>query len=170
MSATYDIITAFKLTIDATGANGEGEACTLPKITAKTEEFVGGGMLASIDIPMGMIEKMEFECKLNSFNGDAFARVAATPDRAIDVVVRGNISQTNGTQAGAVARMRGYITEAAPDELSPGKKVQTSVKMSVHYYKLTVAGVDKLEVDAMNYKLVQDGTDRLAAVRQNLGI
>jgi uncharacterized protein len=170
MSTNFDVLTAFKLTIDGTGANGEGESCNLPKIVVKTEEYMGGGMLGSIDVPMGTIEKMEFDCKLNSFNGNAFAHVAATPSKVVECVLRGSISRADGTRAQAIARMRGCVTEVTFDEISVGKKVQTALKMAVQYYKLEVAGVTKMEVDVNNFTFVQDGVDALAEVRQNLGI
>nr|WP_262363471.1 phage major tail tube protein [Xylella fastidiosa] len=58
MSAPRHLLKHLNLFIDGKGYAGQVEEINLPKLTLKTEEFRGGGMLAPVELTMGL-EKLE---------------------------------------------------------------------------------------------------------------
>ncbi|AEE26295.1 phage major tail tube protein [Francisella hispaniensis] len=144
------------------GANFVGRATqvALPKITPKMQEHFGAGMSAPIDIDTMKVEKMEFTASISGIQKDLY-RVVGRAD--VPIILRAQIRNDTGENENLIAEMRGYV-DIDPGEFEPDGKGQTNIKMSVHYYRLSIAGEDVIEIDALN------GVRNIAGANQLAGI
>jgi len=65
--------------------------------------------------------------------------------------------------------MRGNHNEIDMGSAKPGEGGEQSNKVSLTYYKLTVDGVDLVEIDMISGLLITNGVDRTADIRNAIG-
>lgn len=156
---------------------GEGESwitqieeVTLPKIARKVEEYVAGGMAMPVDIDMGL-EKMEMDWTSAGWFDGLFDGLATTS-------MNGNMLRFVGSaeddSTGAVIpveiTVRGRHREVDMGNAKKGDKNQIKITTSLAYYKLTLNGQEKIEIDAAGYIFKVNGKDVYAERRKALGI
>ncbi len=66
--------------------------------------------------------------------------------------------------------VRGRHEEITPGEGKPGEDTEFGVKTAVAYYKLSFNGQVDVEIDILNMVFVTGGVDRLAEIRNALGV
>lgn len=154
----------FLVYIDGIGYAGKVETGSPPKIALKTEEYLGAGMMAPIDLDMGVIEKMTFEITLVEHNPTIESLFGQSD---VGVTFRG-VAGDNNTSI--IISTRSMIREIDPGTWEAGKKGSNKLGLTATYYKKSVGGVDVIEIDAENYIYTVGGTDLLAALRTALGL
>lgn len=160
----------FNVFADGVSLMGVIEEVGLPKLSRKLETFQGGGMVAPLDIDLGM-EKLELELTSGGF--------------VIDQVKQFGLGKANGAlvrYAGAYQRddtgavqaveivCRGRHAEIDAGSAKGGDKNSTTVKSSLSYYKLTVDSKDVIEIDLPGFIFKVDGADMLEAQRKAIGL
>lgn len=147
----------------ADGANyvGKTPKATLPKITAKMMEHYGAGMSAPVDIDTGKVEKMEFACEIDGIQKEIYKGFGKSN---YPIILRAQIRNDAGENESVIAEMRGNMSEVDPTDLEPDSKGNTNIKMSVNYYKLTIAGEVVVEVDAINGVRNINGKNQLVSI------
>lgn len=169
MAQLQNIMRDFTLFIDGVLYSGDVETVTTPKLTYKTEEYRGGGMDVTVDIPLGM-EKIELEFDLTSHDPGAYGVFGLVQGSTAIFKVMGHLISHGGGETGAEIDCTGFIREIAPGEWRPGGKTATKFMVNCDYYKHTIGGVPILEIDALNKVFMVNGVDRNANARQYLGI
>lgn len=160
----------FNSSVDGISWAGKVDEITLPPLKKKVEAFRHGGMLAEVDAEMGL-EKMEATIKAAGFvlgGLSSFGRVG----------VSGSMLRFNGAYqedgAGAVMAaeliLRGMFTEWDPGSAKMADKTEHQLKMTVSYLKWSVSGLPLVEIDVVNCVWIQDGIDRMAAIRAAMGL
>lgn len=155
--------------IDGQGYAGQVEEFNAPKITLKTEDFQGGGMLAPMEITMGH-EKLNSDLTLLSDDPDILSKFSITEGSQVPFTVREVLESHDGTVTARVHTMRGKVKSIDPGSTKPGQKSQTKVELALSYYKLTHGTRVIFEIDVINMVFVKDGVDAMAAQRTALGI
>ncbi|MBE0529546.1 MAG: phage major tail tube protein [Rhodospirillales bacterium] len=154
----------FTVFVDGVGYAGRIEEGAPPKTTLDTQEFAGGGMAGTVDIPMGTVAKMEFEFTLAEMNPDVIGKLGQAD---VPITFRG----AQGTENEAVIiETRSLIREPDLGTWKRGDKNTLKIAATASYYKLSIAGSDVIEVDVEAMKFVVRGVDQLAAVRTALGL
>lgn len=160
----------FNAFADGVSLMGVIEEVGLPKLSRKLETFQGGGMVAPVDIDLGL-EKLELELTSGGF--------------VIDQVKQFGLGKANGAlvrYAGAYQRddtgdvqaveivTRGRYSEIDFGNAKVGDKSTTKSKVSLSYYKLTVNGEVLVEIDVLAFICTINGVDLLAAQRKAIGL
>ncbi|MDB5725472.1 MAG: Phage major tail tube protein [Novosphingobium sp.] len=142
---------------------------SLPKLSMAMEKWRGGGMLAEVDIAMGL-EALEMEIKLGGLVVQVLRQFGASGLAAVLLRFVGAYQDdlTGGVTAAELV-VRGRHSEIDPGNAKAGDNTEWTVKSSLVYLKWTVAGRVEIEVDVINNIFIVDGVDRMAEIRLALG-
>lgn len=162
------ILKNFNVYVDGRGYAGRVEEITLPKLTIKTEEFQGAGMAAPVEIDMGM-EKLEMEMTFAEYDPELFKLFGLTNGSEVAFTIRGALQGTGETSP-VVVNVRGYFKELDFDSWKPAEKATLKCSVACNYYKLTIDGVELIEIDPVNMVRNVNGSDQLAAIREALQV
>lgn len=150
--------------VDGVGYAGKVKEGTVPKIALKTFEYSGGGMIGTVDLQTGSVEKIEFDLTIGEVNPALIGLVGAedTP-----ITFRG----AQGTDHEAViVETRSLLKEADPGSWKSGEEATLKLSATASYYKMTVGSATVLEIDVVNMVFKRNGVDVLAALRTALGM
>ena len=148
------------------GLTGEVE---LPAVTMVTDTLEGAGTGGNMDIPViGLTENIDIQIPFMSLTKDLFS--LANPVEAEDLTLRGAIQGTDPatgkiSYTSIAISMRGTVKEITPGTVKSGGKMESSVTMTLSYYKIALDGETVLEIDKLNNVFVVNGDDVLKEVR-----
>ena len=148
------------------GLTGEVE---LPAVTMVTDTLEGAGTGGNMDVPViGLTENMDIQIPFMSLTKDLFS--LANPGEAEDLTLRGAIQGTDPatgkiSYTSTAISMRGTVKEITPGTVKSGGKMESSVTMTLSYYKIALDGETVLEIDKLNNVFVVNGDDVLKEVR-----
>jgi uncharacterized protein len=162
-------LTNFAVFADGKGYVGVAPELNLPKVTSKTEEYRAGGMDTPVEVITGT-EKLEASFTLAEYNADVMALWGLTTNAETQFVFRGSLQRQGEDAVAIVAILGGRIKELDPGTWKAGEQATLKASLAISYYRLTVDGVDVIEIDALNMKRIVHGVDQLASVRTALGI
>ena len=149
---------------------GEVMSVTLPKLTRKFDEYRGGGMDSSVKIDMGG-EAMDLEWTCGGPMRDVLQQFGAIGVADVQLRFAGAYQNDDtGAVDSVEVVVRGRHEEIDMGEQKPGDAGDFKVKTAVAYYKLTWNGVTEVEIDALGMVFIVGGVDRLAEIRDALGI
>lgn len=142
----------------------------LPKLAIKTEEYRAGGMLAPVDVDMGL-EKITMGIKAGGLVVGLMRQFGAIGiDRQM---LRFNGAYQEDAAGGvkpAELIVLGKHTEFDPGNAKVGDNTEWAVKSTLSYLKWTVSGRAEIEIDVLNCIFVTDGIDRYAEIRAAMGL
>lgn len=148
------------------GLTGEVE---LPAVTMVTDTLEGAGTGGNMDIPViGLTENIDIQIPFMSLTKDLFS--LANPGEAEDLTLRGAIQGTDPatgkiSYTSIAISMRGTVKEITPGTVKSGGRMESSVTMTLSYYKIALDGETVLEIDKLNNVFVVNGDDVLKEVR-----
>ena len=148
------------------GLTGEVE---LPAVTMVTDTLEGAGTGGNMDIPViGLTENIDIQIPFMSLTKDLFS--LANPGEAEDLTLRGAIQGTDPatgkiSYTSIAISMRGTVKGITPGTVKSGGKMESSVTMTLSYYKIALDGETVLEIDKLNNVFVVNGDDVLKEVR-----
>ncbi|EDY85344.1 phage major tail tube protein [gamma proteobacterium HTCC5015] len=160
----------FNLFGDGENWVGQIEEVVLPKLSRKVEEYTGSGMDGAIEIDMGQ-EKLELEWTAGGLMPDVFNGYGTL--KIDDNMLRFNGAYVSDETAETIPVeivVRGRHREIDMGTAKNGDNNQVKVMTSCTYYKLSIAGATKIEIDVPGYKFLVNGVDRLAEQRQAIGL
>lgn len=167
--AARDVLKNLTLWVDGRGMAGQVQEVDPPKLTLKTEDFMGGGMVAPLKVTMGM-EAMEASFSLIAYNKDVLALFGVVEGSDVPLTIRGALESFDGTVTPVVMTMRGKVTEQDPGTWKPGDVPSLKNTMALAYYKLQHGDTVVHEIDVENMVCVINGVDTLAEMRAALGL
>lgn len=156
---------------DGNSLMGVIEEVALPKLARKMETFQGGGMVAPVDIDIGL-EKLE----LSLTCGGGYV---------LEILKQFGLGKANGAlirYAGAYQRddtgdvaaveivTRGRYSEIDFGSAKVGDKSTVKANVSLSYYKLVIDGTVIIEVDALAFIYIVNGVDMLDKQRKAIGL
>ena len=163
------ILKNFNVFVDGRGFAGRAEEITLPKLTIKTEEFLGAGMSAPVEVDMGM-EKLEMDITFAEYDKELFKLFGLTNGSEVAFTIRGAMQAANSEAEAVVINARGFFKELDFDSWKPAEKATLKCSVACNYYKLTVDGVELIEIDPVNMVRSINGTDQLSKMREILQV
>lgn len=165
-----DVLTDINAYVDGRGYAGLVSELVLPKLTPKMREYMAGGLGAPVDVPTGQLEKLESQVSLTGVDPNLITLFGVTLNSIVPFTFRGLTHSEGGETGAVVVVQRGQIKELDWGTWKPGEENGLKASMTLQYYRYEYNGRVLIEVDPINYKLVVNGKDQLADMRDALGI
>lgn len=140
----------------------------LPDLKVKTETVDGAGVLGEYNEPaMGQYEDLVMKIPFTHLSTEACSllNTLEPPEITIRGVQQNITDPGRSTAKGLRIVARGKCTTFSPGKLEKGKKTDTSIELSLLYYKVEIDGVVVFELDKLNYICVINDVDVMAQVR-----
>src|SRR6266478_1248102 len=164
-----NIFQDFTVWINDIGKIGEAPNFQPPEINIQTEEFRGGGMDGTAEIPMG-IEKLEFDFNLHTWDEQIWSILGYGPGSLdVPITFRGYLLTAAGNEKGVVIETHCLIKSVKPSKVEAGKKADLSVHVCANYYRHEIDGRTVTEIDVFNKITIIGGNDKSANARRILG-
>lgn len=167
--AARDVLKNLNLFVDGRGYAGQIDEYNAPDLSITTEDYRAGGMDAPIAIEMGQ-EPLETSFSLIAYDADVLALWGVAEGASVPFIVRGALESFDGTVKPVRHEMRGKITSIGRGTWAPGQKPALTITMRLSYYKEVHDGSTLHEIDVENMIRIVNGTDRLAAQREAIGL
>lgn len=160
----------FNVFVDTHSWAGVAESVTIPKITKKTEDYRGAGMIGDIALLMGY-EKLEGEVVYAGFDVKQYRQLGVCgtsdlPVRYVGVYER----QDNCTTQTVEIYTRGQAIELDPGESKNGEKTEIKMSYNYTYYRMEVDGVVEVELDFVNGTEIFGSTNVAEEIKKLLGL
>ena len=169
MATASNILKNFNLYVDGRGFAGVVDELQLPTLGLVVEDFRAGGMDASVAVEMGQ-EKLEASFVLSGYEENVLNLWGIGQGTTVPLVARGALESLDGAVTPVVVYMNGTIRSMEPGAWTAGEKSTISFTMDLRSYKYTQAGRTINDIDVPNMVRIVNGTDRLAAQRNAIGI
>ncbi|WP_445115013.1 phage major tail tube protein [Acinetobacter sp. WZC-1] len=160
----------YNVFVDTHSWAGVAEEVTIPKITKKTEDYRGAGMIGDIALGLGY-EKLEGEIKYAGFDIRQYRQlgVCGTSDLPVRYVGVYDRQDTCTTQSVEIY-MRGMARELDPGASKNGEKTEITMSYNYTYYRMEVDGVIEVELDLIRGIERFGDSDLAAGLKQLLGL
>lgn len=159
----------FRVFNDGQDYLGIASEVELPKLKMASEEYRGSGMLAPVDIDLGL-EKLELTTTYGGIVVGVLRQFGLT---RVDGAMLRFVGAYQGDQAlqatAAELVVRGRHMEIDPGTAKAGDDTEWKVQSTLAYLKWTINGVVEVEIDVLANIYRIGGNDRMAAVRAILG-
>lgn len=152
---------------------GVVSSVTLPKLTRKLENYRGGGMNGAAPVDMGLDDDaLSVEWTIGGFPDDQlWAQYAAASAASVPLRFCGSYQRDDtGDMVAAEIVLRGRHKEFDFGDQKQGEDTETKISTQCTYFKLTVDGKERIEVDTVNMVERVNGVDMLAQHRRNIGL
>ncbi len=160
----------FNVFNDAESWMGQVSEIVLPKLSRVMEEYRGAGMNGPVDVDLGQ-QKLEAEITLGGMVFQAFTQYAAAKADAILLRFNGAYQSDDTGQVHAMqVVLRGRYSEIDPGTAKAGEDTVVKLNMTCSYYKLTIDGVDTIELDLINGIETTGGENKLELQRLAMGL
>ncbi|WP_447884009.1 phage major tail tube protein [Serratia fonticola] len=146
---------------------------TLPKLARKLENYRGGGMNGSAPVDFGLDdEALNVEWAIGGLPDDAlWGQYAAASASTVPLRFCGSYQRDDTGDVVAVEIvLRGRHKEMDFGEQKQGEDTETKITTQCTYYKLTVDGKERIEIDTINMIERVNGVDMLERHRRNIGL
>jgi len=169
MSAAAQILKNFNLYVDGRGYAGNVDEVQLPALTITEEDYRAGGMDAPVGIDMGM-EKLEATFKLSKFDRDVITKWGISAGTRVPLTLRGALESLDGNVVPVVVSLVGSIRVMETDAITPGSKAAMTFTMTATSYRYEQDGETLIDIDVLNMTRIIGGVDRLAQIRNAIGL
>ena len=160
----------FNVFVDTHSWAGVAESVTIPKITKKTEDFRGAGMIGDVALSMGY-EKLEGEVVYAGFDVKQYRQLGVCGTSDLPVRFVGMYQrQDNCTSQIVEIYTRGQAIELDPGDSKNGEKTEIKMSYNYTYYRMEVDGVVEVELDFINGVERFGETDVAKNIKELLGL
>lgn len=164
------ILKDFNLFGDGHNWQGQVTSITLPELARRMVEYEGGGMDGPVEVDMGN-ELITMEWTPGGLLPELFDSFGSPIHDGAMLRFTGSYeSDEDGEVVAVEIVVRGRHKTIGMGEISKGEANTKSVTTTCTYYKLSIDGAEKIEIDIPGYVFKVNGTDRLAERRRALGI
>lgn len=149
---------------------GKSDEIVLPKLTAKMEEWRGGGMDIPVDVDLGM-EKLTMEWTIGGYAEQIFKQFGILKVDGVMLRFAGALQAEDSAEVRACeVVVRGRHSEIDMGTSKAGDDTSLKVVSSLTYYKLSINNEVLIEIDALNMVKKIAGDDIMTPFRRALGI
>ncbi|HBS5821173.1 phage major tail tube protein [Klebsiella variicola] len=146
----------YTLFVDGTNYIGKIPSVTLPKVTRKTEDYQGGGMLGAAAVDLGLDSgALDASMIVGGVEQELILKYGGDID-GLRLRFVGEI-YSGGASSLLEVEMRGRITEIDPGDAKQGDDTNHTYAIKNTYYKLSVDDKPLLEIDLLNFIYKRNG-------------
>ena len=165
------VLKNFNLFIDGTAYAGLVEELTLPKLSLKMDEYRNGGMDVPIDLEMGM-DKLECDFTLSEYDTDSIDMFGLRDGAQVSLKFLGGLDG-EGDASNVVSvevLVNGALKDLDMGSWKAGEKAPLKSTVCVRYYKLSIGGVEKVEIIPDSLVRRINGVNQLNAMQTAIGM
>jgi P2 family phage contractile tail tube protein len=115
------------------------------------------------------MEKLEMEFTFAEYDAEILKLCGLTNGSEVAFTVRGAV-QSVGNPESVVINVRGFFREFDFDTWKAAEKSSLKCSVACSYYKLSLDGVELIEIDPINMIRNVNGSDQLAKFREILQV
>ena len=156
------------------GADQLGVATVeIPSFSFMNETISGFGIAGEIEMPVaGHFGSMTMKITWNTVNDDA---ASLLEPKAHHLDIRASVQEYDSGTGTFIQRPVKILVQAIPKstgvgKLEPAKKMEGETELEITYLKLWINGQERIEFDKFNFIFSVNGEDKLAGVRENMGM
>jgi len=174
MASTYlrdsYILTDFTVWINGKGKIGESPGFQPPNIKLQVEDFRGGGMDGTVEIPFG-IEKIEFDFELHTWDAEIFQNMGYGPGELdCPIEFKGYLKTPFMNEGSVKIKTLSLIKQIQPAKVAVGKKTDLTVHCVAHTYGHYVNDKEIEYVSVFDKEYRINGVSKTKQARQYLGM
>lgn len=157
---------------DGNSYTGQSKTVTLPKLGRKMESYRGGGMNGPVKLDFGMSDDgIQIEWTLGGLDLIVVRQYGIPKVDGVLLRWAGAYQRDDTAEVDAVeVVVRGRHEEIDMGDAEPGEDTEHKIVSTCSYYKLTVNGVQEIEIDLLNMVEIVGGEDRMAQQRAAIGL
>lgn len=164
------ILKNFNVFADTHNWVGVAESITIPKISKKSDDYRGAGMIGDVALAMGY-EKLEGDITYAGFDVKQYRQLGVCGTSDLPVRFVGQYErQDNCTTQNVEIYMRGQALELDPGDSKNGERTEIKMSYNFSYYRMEVDGVVQVELDFINGIERFGDTDVAEQIRELLGL
>lgn len=165
------ILQGFTMYLNGADYGIDTEEVELPFPKPKYQEYQGGGMDMSVNLPMMSIEAMEVTFKLSGQNPTVMGQIAQAPGRTQIVTFRGGVlTERDGSIVPHICIVEGCVNASSRDKWHRGEKVGFDyVVNGIRYLRYEANAAVIHELQAWPPKRIINGVDQLEGLNAALG-
>ncbi|WP_440681962.1 phage major tail tube protein [Cysteiniphilum halobium] len=160
-----NILINFGVYLDGIAYLGTASEVQLPNLAIKTEEWTAAGMSGTVKVDTGKMEAMESVIKFKGLQTDPIKVIG---NKEAPLIIRGSLRNKDGTEKKLTVEMRGLVTSYDNGTINAESTGETSLTLSVSYYRFNADGEDLAEIDPVNNVRSLSGTNQLEGVLANI--
>lgn len=170
MSGLPRTLKNYNVFVDGQNWAGVAQSIQIPKITKKTEDFRGAGMIGDVALVTGY-EKLEGEITYAGFDPRMYKQLSNTPISSLPVRYVGVYErQDTGSMQNVEIYLRGRAKEIDLGDIKNGEKTETKMSYAYTYMRVEVDGEVIVELDLVS-GIERFGETNLAdQIKQLLGL
>lgn len=149
---------------------GEVPEVVLPKLAHDMEDYIAGGMPGKVKL-QNALQAMTMEWTASGYLADSLRQFGTVSINGNLLRFQGALQQDDTGEVTTVSIvMRGRHSQIDFGTSKSGDATQIKHSTELSYYKLTMDGIDMVEIDQVNSVYIVGGVDRMAEIRTALGI
>ncbi|MGL5948136.1 MAG: phage major tail tube protein [Aeromonas sp.] len=161
----------FNVFINGTSYLGKAEALSMPKLTRKTEDYQGAGMVVSAAVDLGFESgALNMELTLGGLESELLATWGEKIDGVQLRFAGSYLDDATNEPIALEIQTRGRLSELDFGEAKQGDNTSHKYSMKNTYVKIAINGREEFELDALNLLYNVRGKDVLAKHRKNMGL
>lgn len=163
----------FAFNVYANGGSllGIAEELTTPKLTRKTEDFQGAGMLGSAAVFLGFdAGALDMDLTLGGLTAELLKTYGDNIDGLQLRFAGSYLNDATGEAMPCEIQVRGRLTETDWGNAKQGDNTQHKYTLKNTYVKISIDGSEMFELDVLNFIWKVNGSDKLAQHRSNIGL
>lgn len=146
----------FTCFVNSTNNIGKVTSITLPKLTRKTEDYQGGGMIGSVAVDLGLDGgALDSTMIIGGLVKELLLEYGGDLDGTLLRFV--GEYYTSGESQLVEVEMRGKFTEFDGGESKQGEDTSVTYAIKNTYYKLSIDDKPVWEIDLLNFVYKRDG-------------
>jgi P2 family phage contractile tail tube protein len=164
-----NIFQDFTVWLRDVGKIGEAPGFQPPEINIAVEEYRGGGMDGTVEIPHG-IEKIEFSFDLHTWDSQIWSELGYGPGSLdVPITFRGYLLTPGGSEGSVIIETSSLIKSIKSDAVQAGKMVKQTITCVANRYRQEINGNKVIDIDVFNKVTVLGGVDKSNFARSVLG-
>lgn len=168
MSRLPSVLKMMAVFVNGVSYAGEAQTVVPPKLARKVETYTLGPGDLKLDMGNDVLDLEHGymgPCPREILNG--YGSVAG------NILVRfvgGYQNQDTGANEAHEIEVVGFHEEIDGGDLKTGEKTETKVKTTCTYFKYSINGAEVMEIDMLQHIFRVNGVDRMAELRQLVGL
>ena len=140
------------------------------RLQIMVDDYHAGAMDTPVMLDMGM-ETPVSRLIINGYHGQILNQFGLSDANAVQMEVRGALEDYGGAVRNITFKMTGNVIDIPFGRIrGRGEVPKMVIQLSCSYYEIIIDGTSHITIDVLNMIRIVNGVDRLAALRDAIGV